>query len=95
MSFPSDASYDESNLSDMEEQIDASDEQLLQDDPVASQPKEHHKKQFDKRYAVPTPEENQMMRSADMHVEISFIEREVGCITDDGVCSNQTPRRTR
>ena len=58
-----------------------SDEQLLDDaEPVEeSKPKEvkKHKRSFDPRYAVPTNEEKQMMRDADMEVEVSMIEMEV------------------
>ena len=58
-----------------------SDEQLLDDaEPVEeNKPKEvkKHKRSFDPRYAVPTNEEKQMMRDADMEVEVSMIEMEV------------------
>ena len=40
-----------------------------------------HKKSFDPRFSVPTYEEKQMMRNADMEVDISMLEIEVSQIT--------------
>ena len=81
MSSSSDDNYDEAISSDKEAMEVDSDEQLLDDaEPVEeSKPKEvkTHKKSFDPRYAVPTNEEKQMMRDADMEVEVSMIEMEV------------------
>ena len=81
MSSFSDDNYDEAISSDKEAMEVDSDEQLLDDaEPVEeSKPKEvkKHKKSFDPRYAVPTNEEKQMMRDADMEVEVSMIEIEV------------------
>lgn len=81
MSSSSDDNYDEAISSDKEAMEVDSDEQLLDDaEPVEeSKPKEvkKHKKSFDPRYAVPTNEEKQMMRDADMEVEVSVIEMEV------------------
>ena len=87
MSSFSDDNYDEAISSDKEAMEVDSDEQLLDDaEPVEeSKPKEvkKHKRSFDPRYAVPTNEEKQMMRDADMEVEVSMIEMEVsGC----GLC---------
>lgn len=84
MSSSSDDNYDEAISSDKEAMEVDSDEQLLDDaEPVEeSKPKEvkKHKRSFDPRYAVPTNEEKQMMRDADMEVEVSMIEMEVsGC----------------
>lgn len=81
MSSSSDDNYDEAISSDKEAMEVDSDEQLLDDaEPVEeSKPKEvkKHKRSFDPRYAVPTNEEKQMMRDADMEVEVSMIEMEV------------------
>ena len=81
MSSSSDDNYDEAIFSDKEAMEVDSDEQLLDDaEPVEeSKPKEvkKHKRSFDPRYAVPTNEEKQMMRDADMEVEVSMIEMEV------------------
>ena len=81
MSSSSDDNYDEAISSDREAMEVDSDEQLLDDaEPVEeSKPKEvkKHKRSFDPRYAVPTNEEKQMMRDADMEVEVSMIEMEV------------------
>ena len=81
MSSSSDDNYDEAISSDKEAMEVDSDEQLLDDaEPVEeSKPKEvkKHKRSFDPRYAVPTNEEKQMMRDADMEVEVSVIEMEV------------------
>ena len=81
MSSSSDDNYDEAMSSEKEAMEVDSDEQLLDDaEPVEeSKPKEvkKHKKSFDPRYAVPTNEEKQMMRDADMEVEVSMIEMEV------------------
>ena len=87
MSSSSDDNYDKAISSDKEAMEVDSDEQLLDDaEPVEeSKPKEvkKHKRSFDPRYAVPTNEEKQMMRDADMEVEVSMIEMEVsGC----GLC---------
>mgnify|MGYP004464222727 CR=1 FL=1 len=81
MSSSSDDNYDEAISSDKEAMEVDSDEQLLDDaEPVEeNKPKEvkKHKRSFDPRYAVPTNEEKQMMRDADMEVEVSMIEMEV------------------
>lgn len=81
MSSSSDDNYDEAISSDKEAMEVGSDEQLLDDaEPVEeSKSKEvkKHKRSFDPRYAVPTNEEKQMMRDADMEVEVSVIEMEV------------------
>lgn len=81
MSSSSDDNYDEAISSDKEAMEVDSDEQLLDDaEPVEeTKPKEvkKHKRSFDPRYAVPTNEEKQMMRDADMEVEVSMIEMEV------------------
>ena len=81
MSSSSDDNYDEAIFSDKEAMEVDSDEQLLDDaEPVEeSKPKEvkKHKRSYDPRYAVPTNEEKQMMRDADMEVEVSMIEMEV------------------
>ena len=58
-----------------------SDEELLNDDPVEQREKpthEKHKRSYDSRYAVPTLEERQLMRDAEMQVELSMLEMEVG-----------------
>ena len=39
------------------------------------------KRSYDPRYAVPTFEERQMMRDADMDVEVSMLELEVKCFS--------------
>ena len=81
MSSSSDDNYDEAISSDKEAMEVDSDEQLLDDaEPIEeSKPKEvkKHKRSYDPRYAVPTNEEKQMMRDADMEVEVSVIEMEV------------------
>ena len=81
MSSSSDDQYDEAISSDKEMMESESDEQLLNDeDAVAkkeSKPMKKHKKSYDPRYAFPTNEEKQMMRDADMDVEVSMIELEV------------------
>ena len=81
MSSSSDDNYDKAISSDKEAMEVDSDEQLLDDaEPVEeSKPKEvkKHKRSYDPRYAVPTNEEKQMMRDADMEVEVSMIEMEV------------------
>ena len=59
-----------------------SDEELLNDDTVERKEKpsqEKHKRSYDSRYAVPTLEERQLMRDAEMQVELSMLELEVGC----------------
>ena len=59
-----------------------SDEELLNDDTVERKEKpsqEKHKRSYESRYAVPTLEERQLMRDAEMQVELSMLELEVGC----------------
>ena len=59
-----------------------SDEELLNDDTVERKDRpshETHKRSYDSRYAVPTLEERQLMRDAEMQVELSMLEMEVGC----------------
>ena len=81
MSSSSDDNYDEAISSDKEAMEVDSDEQLLDDAEPVEESKlkgvKKHKRSFDPRYAVPTNEEKQMMRDADMEVEVSMIEMEV------------------
>ena len=82
MSSSSDDQFDESISSDKEMMESESDEQLLNNEEPASnngsKQMKKHKKSYDPRYAFPTNEEKQMMRDADMDVEVSMIELEVG-----------------
>lgn len=81
MSLSSDDNYDEAMSSDKEAMEVVSDEQLLDDEESVEESKQKevkkHKKSYDPRYAVPTNEEKQLMRDADMKVEVSMIEMEV------------------
>ena len=74
----------DSGLSSEEERMMVeSDEDLLNEETPVSEPKttdtKKHKRSYDPRYAVPTFEERQMMRDADMDVEVSMLELEVKC----------------
>ena len=71
----------DSGLSSEEERMMVeSDEDLLNEETPVSEPKttdtKKHKRSYDPRYAVPTFEERQMMRDADMDVEVSMLELE-------------------
>ena len=81
MSSDSDISMDSSISSDEERMMVESDEDLLNEEVPATEAKKtvtkKHKKSYDPRYAVPTFEERQMMRDADMEVEVSMLELEV------------------
>ena len=67
--------------SDEERMMVESDEDLLNEETPAVETKntetKKRKRSYDPRYAVPTFEERQMMRDADMDVEVSMLELEV------------------
>ena len=81
MSSDSDIAMNSSISSDEERMMVESDEDLLNEEAPATETKKtaakKHKKSYDPRYAVPTFEERQMMRDADMEVEVSMLELEV------------------
>lgn len=54
--------------------------------PKVKQEQKKHKKSYDPRFSVPTYEEKQMMRNADMDIELSLLEMEVSCLTGS-VCN--------
>ena len=77
---------DEILLSEEEDvmELESQDEsQSNEEHPMSSMKKEQkkHKKSYDPRFSVPTYEEKQMMRNADMEVELSLLEMEVSHLT--------------
>ena len=81
MSSESDDAIRSDLSSENEDMIQESDEELLNSDSPMEEketvPMKKHKKSYDPRFAVPSFEERQMMRDADMKVEISMLEMEV------------------
>lgn len=70
-----------------------SDEELLNDDAVERKEKpsqEKHKRSYDSRYAVPTLEERQLMRDAEMQVELSNVGTGSGLLGRSSSLSRQT-----
>ena len=91
MGSSSDDESHEVQVDEIEEMSVGSDAELLEDTEKGPQwnHKESKKKKrsYDPRYAVPTYEEKQMMRNADMDIEMSLLEEEV-CLF---VCSLAVP----
>ena len=81
MGSSSDDEHREIEVDEIEEENLVEDEKLLNDTKkgVEWNHKESKKKKrsYDPRYAVPTYEEKQMMRNADMNIETSLLEIEV------------------
>ena len=81
MGSSSDDESHEVQVDEIEEMSVGSDAELLED--TEKGPKWNHKeskkkkRSYDPRYAVPTYEEKQMMRNADMDIEMSLLEVEV------------------
>ena len=76
---------DELSMSDEEiMEIESGDENVMSDEEetlIIKKEQKKHKKSFDPRFSVPTYEEKQMMRNADMEVELSLLEIEVSYFT--------------
>ena len=81
--------YSDSEELNMEEdnelmEIDSQENNSMEEEEkehIVKQDQKKHKKSFDPRFSVPTYEEKQMMRNADMEVEISMLEIEVSLLT--------------
>lgn len=83
MSSSSDSEHDRVSTDEQEEMNLESDAELLGDgEDIETTKKEAKKpkKSFDPRYAVPTYEEKQLMRNADMEIEVSMLEMEVSAL---------------
>lgn len=89
---------DEFSMSDEEimdiesgEENNVSEEEEIQ---TTKKQQKKHKKSYDPRFSVPTYEEKQMMRNADMEVELSLLEIEVsaftGSLTKTHICVGST-----
>lgn len=82
MSSESDSALSVASSGEEDNVMVESDEELLNNDAVEQRETtshERHKRSYDSRYAVPTLEERQLMRDAEMQVELSMLEMEVGC----------------
>lgn len=88
MSSESDDAIRSDISSESEDMIQESDEELLNSDSPVEEKEttsvKKHKRSYDPRFAAPSFEERQMMRDADMKVEISMLEMEVVHLA--GIC---------
>ena len=91
MSSNSDSEHNKISADEQEEMNLESDAELLEDEGTVESTKKETKKpkkSFDPRYLVPTYEEKQLMRNADMEIEVSMLEIEVSilCMFRVGNC---------
>lgn len=90
MSSESDVAIESDVSTESEDMALESDEELLNSESPKTEKEtvtvKKHKKSYDPRFAAPSFEERQMMRDADMKVEISMLEMEVSlfCLGGDG-----------
>lgn len=81
-------SSDQDDISLLDEENDieidsdeVSDEMEEETNHIVKREQKKHKKSYDPRFSVPTYEEKQMMRNADMEVELSLLDIEVSDLT--------------